>query len=247
MNDYERGKYIDAVNELYSLYRHAVFPGLPECGPRVELLANLLGTQLSEAIYLLHLLRSSLGLEGDVCEFGVAQGTTSAFIANEILPTDKRLWLYDSFKGLPDPSAKDRLLDDIFRLGDMKRYAGTMACPETDVRNRLSAVQFPASRTLIVPGYLEHSLLENDGANVPKRVCFAYLDMDFYEPTLLALRTLHRRVSTGGVIMVDDYDFFSEGAKLAVHEFLDEHPGDYELEFPLPFAGKFCWLRRKTD
>lgn len=244
MNDYERGKYLDAVTELYALYRHAMFPDLPECGSRAGLLADLLGTQLSEAVHLLSLLRGCLHLPGDVCEFGVAQGTTSALMANEILPTDKRLWLYDSFEGLPEPSAKDRLLDDIFGLGDIERYAGTMACPQSDVRGRLAGAGFPPERAVIVPGYLERTLQENGGANLPEAVCFAYLDMDFYEPTLLALRALHGRVARGGALMVDDYGFFSEGAKLAVHEFLAERPGDYLLEFPPPFAGKFCWLRR---
>ncbi len=75
----------------------------------------------------LHLNRA-LGLDGDVCEFGVAQGATSALIANEIRGTEKDLWLFDSFEGLPKPTDHDILIDDIFNLGSIDRYQGTMAC-----------------------------------------------------------------------------------------------------------------------
>jgi hypothetical protein len=54
-----------------------------------------------------------------------------------------------------------------------------------------------------------------------------------------------RRVdSAGGVIMVDDYGFLSEGAKTAVDEFLALHEGQYEKTLPRPFAGPFIMLRR---
>src|SRR5450755_2563393 len=77
---------------------------------RSELLAKLLGTQLSEAVYIINCLHRSLKLPGDVCEFGIAQGATSALLANEIRDTDKLLWLFDSFEGLPTPTEKDSLI-----------------------------------------------------------------------------------------------------------------------------------------
>lgn len=69
-------------------------------------MAKLLGTQISEAMYILVFLHRSLELDGDVCEFGVAQGATSALLANEIRTTQKNLWLFDSFKGLPKRNGK---------------------------------------------------------------------------------------------------------------------------------------------
>ena len=94
---------------------------------RSELLAKLLGTQLSEAVYIINYLHRSLKLPGDVCEFGVAQGATSALLANEIRDTDKLLWLFDSFAGLPKPTEKDTLIHDIFGLGTIESTQGTMA------------------------------------------------------------------------------------------------------------------------
>src|SRR3989442_4580284 len=129
---------IEAASELEAVYRQFVFPGLPgntsEGGTRRhELLAQLEGTQLGEAFYLLDALHRSLSLGGAVCEFGVAQGATSALIANEIRGSGKSLWLFDSFKGLPRPGAKDVLIDDIFSLGSIEKYAGTMAHGQDEV------------------------------------------------------------------------------------------------------------------
>src|SRR5947208_545518 len=93
------GRRIEAAAEMEALYRQFVFPGLPANSSRSELLAKLEGTQLGEAFYLLDALHRSIHLEGDICEFGVAQGATSALMANEIFDTSKSLWLFDSFAG----------------------------------------------------------------------------------------------------------------------------------------------------
>src|SRR2546427_13054800 len=80
---------------------------------RSELLAKLLGTQLSEAVYVINYLHRSLKLAGDVCEFGVAQGATSALLATEIRDTDKLLWVFDSFAVLPQPTQKAPLIHSL--------------------------------------------------------------------------------------------------------------------------------------
>ena len=80
----------DAV-ELEELYRRFVFPDLPRRDGRAALLNDLIGTTVSEAIYIVQSLHQSLRNAGDVCEFGVAQGTTSRLLAAEIAPfTDVR-------------------------------------------------------------------------------------------------------------------------------------------------------------
>lgn len=100
-------KYKELIKEMEECFRELVFSELPPpCEHRTELMAKLLGTQISEAMYILVFLHRSLELDGDVCEFGVAQGATSALLANEIRTTQKNLWLFDSFKGLPKRNGK---------------------------------------------------------------------------------------------------------------------------------------------
>jgi len=236
-----RKKLGEAAEEMEKLARATVFPDLPESPGRRELMAQLLGTQLSEALHLVLHLNRTLLLDGDVCEFGVAQGATSALIANEIRRTEKYLWLFDSFEGLPKPTAHDILIDDIFNLGSIDKYQGKMACEQEQVLDRLNSIKFPLARVRVVPGFIEQTAKYK---SLPKVVCFAYVDFDFYEPIKIALELLDQRLPIGGVVIVDDYGFFSEGAKIAVDEFIGTRETRYAMEPSPEWAGHFCILRR---
>ncbi len=179
----------------------------------------------------MHALAKTRNVAGDVCEFGVAQGETCPLIANEIIETDKVLPLFDSFQGLPPPTAQDQLKDDIFDLGAMEAYTVTMALPESMVRARLAAVGFPPSRFRIHRGFIEE-LIQVD-PDLPREVSFAYLDFDLYEPIKIGLEFLHNVVRSGSILIVDDYDFFSTGVKTAVDEFVQEKNAEekhYQIE-----------------
>jgi cephalosporin hydroxylase len=239
---YLKEKYINLIEEYQSFLSKFVFQELPKSDRRTQLIAELLGTGVSEAFYITEFLRKSLELEGDICEFGVAQGATSALLANEIRETGKSLWLFDSFQGLPKPDEKDLLINDIFDLKSIDKYEGTMACPVDMVKSKLQDISFPFSRVKIVPGFIEETI---QSSNLPDKVCFAYIDFDFYKPILTALEFLHTHLSIGGFIIVDDYNFFSSGVKTAIDEFLKKNPEEYEIIYPFEFAGNFCILNKK--
>lgn len=229
------------VRELETLYRAHYLPDLPEHLGRAALLHKLIGTTVGEALYILRHLYLALRVPGDVCEFGVAQGATSRLLAFELLDTERGLWLFDSFEGLPAPSAKDVLIDDIFGLGSMAAYQGTMCHAEDEVRAKLAEVGFPPPRTNIRKGWVDATLAAGD---VPAQVCFAYVDFDFYEPIRDALDYLDKVMPVGGHIVVDDYGFFSAGAQAAVDEFVAARPGRYQLSMPVSAAGHFAILEK---
>ncbi|HVU24975.1 MAG TPA: glycosyltransferase [Opitutus sp.] len=233
--------YPHLVIEMHDALRALLFPKLLGAKGRLPLLAKLIGTGIGEAMYLLDALHASLADAGDICEFGVAQGATSALLANEIRHTNKRLWLYDSFAGLPKPSAQDQLKDDIFNLGSIERYEGEMRCDSAEVEFRLAQIGFPKDRYVVRAGWVHETLRDDNG---PAAVSCAYVDFDFYEPILHTLDYLDRHLTTNGRIVVDDYDHFSTGAKTAVDEFVRKTGGRFELIKPLPFAGAFCILHR---
>jgi hypothetical protein len=79
----------------------------------------------------------------------------------------------------------------------------------------------------------------------PYKICFAYVDFDFYEPIGDALQFTHGRLSAGGVIVVDDYGYFSAGAQRAVDEFMESKRDVYEFRLCNPDYGHFCILRRR--
>jgi O-methyltransferase len=174
-----------------------------------------------------------MNLEGDVCEFGVAQGELSAVLANEIMDTPKRLHLFDSFEGLPAPSEKDKLIDDVLNLGSMEAYAGKMASPECLVVSRLESIGFSPARTVIHKGFFDKLLPKK--LNFPERVAFAYVDFDFHDPIKQALEFLDEVACPGAIFVVDDYDYFSTGAKEAVDAFVDKknfHSKLYKIKIP---------------
>ena len=191
---------------------------------RFKLINNLLGTPINKMVFVLHHFLSTCGCEGDVCEFGVAQGRTSALLAYELLTRNgqnKILNLYDSFEGLPKPTEKDVLLNDIFKLGSMEKYAGYMKSGEDKVMTKLEHIGYPLPRYRIVKGFVD------ENTYIPDKVCFAYLDMDLYAPTLLILNKLHKSMVIDGVVVVDDYGFFSSGVKQACNEFFEQHKKEY--------------------
>jgi hypothetical protein len=204
-------------------------------------MVSLQGTGAAEAMWLLGHLNRTLDLEGDICEFGVAQGATSALMANEIRPTSKRLWLFDSFQGLPPPTGQDVLLDDIYRLGSIDKYAGQMVEDQAQVVERLRQIGFPLSRARIVAGFIDETIHQS---GLPDEVCFAYVDFDFYAPIKTALHYLDTRVSAGGFVLVDDYGHFSAGAQTAVDEFVSPRTDRWMLSLPPVFAGRFAILER---
>lgn len=175
----------------------------------------------------------------------MAQGETSALIANEIAKNGKILHLFDSFEGLPAPTDKDQLKDDIFSLGSMDAYQGEMSCPLEMVKSRLAMINFPESRYCIHQGFIED--LIKSKIEFPENVSFAFVDFDFYEPIKIVLEFLDLTLSEGGVIMVDDYDFFSTGAKTATDEFIENMNSErqkYELEIPDKQLGYFAMITK---
>jgi len=231
---------IENFRSLVSAYEYQLNKNeFNSCRPgnplRAHLLGRLLGTQPSQAFEIIKALGKTESVTGDICEFGVAQGETSALIANEISQTGKILHLFDSFEGLPAPTEKDQLKDDIFSLGSMDAYQGEMSCPLDMVLGRLAIIDFPASRYRVHQGYIEDLIETKSG--FPERVSFAFVDFDFYEPIRIALEFLDLTLSRGGLIMVDDYDFFSTGAKTATDEFI-EHMNAEGQKYKLEIADK---------
>jgi len=234
-------KHQEAVRELVDLLREILFINLKPDVKRNELLTQLYGTSVGEAMYILYYLNKTFEIEGDICEFGIANGSTSTLIANEIQKnTSKHLWLFDSFQGLSKPTAEDILIDDIFNLGSMQMYESTMSYSDSYVRAKIKKINFPQKRTHIIPGFIEDTI----GKKLPNRASFAYIDFDLYNPTKVTLEHLDKIMSKGGYIVVDDYNYFSKGVKIAVDEFIKKNKNDYKLILPRKFTGKFCIINK---
>ncbi len=164
----------------------------------------------------------SQAVTGDVVEFGCYVGTTSVPMAQRLRSTDKRLFVYDSFEGLPEKTAEDESPAGLqFQAGEL------LATKAQFIKNFKQA---GLSLPVITKGWFADVSPER----VPKHICFAYLDGDYYHSILDPLKLIWNRLSSGAIIVVDDYaNEALPGAAKAVDEWLLTHPAKLRVEHSL--------------
>jgi O-methyltransferase len=161
---------------------------------------------------------------GDIVECGVWRGGSMQAIARTLLDrdaADRDLHLFDTFEGMPPPTEEDRRVagPPARELLDTRPKTSTIwgIAALDDVRAGMSATGYPAGRIHYHAGLVEDTL----PARAPASIALLRLDTDWYASTRHELVHLYDRVSPGGVIIIDDYDYW-EGSRKAVDEFVAE-------------------------
>jgi O-methyltransferase len=169
------------------------------------------------------------GVPGDIVECGVWRGGNCmlAGLCLQQLGDDiRRVWLYDTFSGMSEPTSRDR---DVYggRALDMRSEAFTVEGRPTpfqfiasleDVTANMVSTGFPAERTRYVEGRVEDTLPHTR----PGQIALLRLDTDWYESTAHAMRHLYPLLAPGGVLLLDDYGDWP-AVREAIHECLAEH------------------------
>lgn len=147
------------------------------------------------------------GIEGDMVECGVCNGGSAAVIAQVIRSfPNRRLWLYDTFEGIPAPTVID---------GDYAQsFTGDFVGSVGSVYEVLEKVRFPLEQAVFRKGLFQDTFKEQ----LPHKIALLHVDGDWYESILLTLQTFYPIVSDGGVIILDDFGHW-EGARRAFYEF----------------------------
>ncbi len=151
------------------------------------------------------LLRQALNLSGDIWECGVYKGGTAAMMAallRDSAQTGKKLFLFDTFQGMPETDAQK----DLHQKGDFRDTSVEA------VRAYVGAGQLCVLR----PGFIPDTFAGLESATI----AFAHVDLDIYRSILDCLDFVWPRLTLGGFIVFDDYGFPScPGARAAVDEF----------------------------
>ena len=168
---------------------------------------------------------------GDVVELGVWQGGQSCFMAlaqKAYSTTPRRFWLYDTFEGMPAPTADDdrrsRWYYRRITNGTAKHAPGGIRdgkwayAPMDEVRRVVARTGLPDASFRFVKGKVEDTLRDTS-LPFPSEIALLRLDTDWYESTKVELDVLWPRLSPGGWMYVDDYSAFG-GAKKAVDRWL---------------------------
>lgn len=163
-----------------------------------------------QALNIVERLEFALAQPGDVIECGVFQGVTSILMARlmDIRQSDKKIHLFDSFQGLPEP---DRQVDASPRF-----QKGSWAASRAEVEARLASCKV-LDRCIIHDGWFSDTLprLPED-----QRFCFAYIDADLYASTVDCLTHVWPRLGQHCVAVFDDYHHPSGGVRKALDDWL---------------------------
>jgi predicted O-methyltransferase YrrM len=131
---------------------------------------------------------------GDIVEVGVYQGGSAARLAEVAREQGRRLFLFDTFTGIPYAGEFD--FHKVGDFSDTSEVAVRAAIPDAE----------------IVPGLFPDTLHEGVGP-----IALAHIDCDQYESVRACCKALEPRMIAGGVMVFDDYDVLN-GARLAVEE-----------------------------
>jgi O-methyltransferase len=156
---------------------------------------------------MLHQLAQEIPDEGDVVECGVCNGGSAAVLASVIRNQPKKsLWLYDTFHGLPPPTASDG--------PDAQKYSGQLIGCLDRVNEVLTLVGFPEERLVIREGLFKDSFKRA----LPQKVALLHLDADWYDGIFEALETFYPLMPVGGIVILDDFGHW-EGTREAFYDF----------------------------
>lgn len=165
------------------------------------------------------------GINGSFVECGVFKGGAAAVMAfvSYKAKSRRKIWLFDSFLGMPEPIEIDGGLARQCAKGKVSgRLApiGMNVATVEDVNNLFfERFKFCREDIIIKKGWLQDTLpiwKERIGA-----ISILRIDVDWYESTKCCLDNLYGNVAQGGYIIVDDYGYFP-GCKIAVDEFINK-------------------------
>ena len=140
------------------------------------------------------------GIQGDFIETGVWRGGACIY-ARAILDAhgenERKVFVADSFKGLPSPDAKTYPADE----GDQHYKFAELAISRDQVASNFERFGLLSENVIFLEGWFKDTLPE---APIDK-LCVLRLDGDLYESTIVALNALYHKVEPGGFVIVDDY------------------------------------------
>ena len=171
-------------------------------------------------------------IPGAFVECGVWRGGSMMAVARTLLANgsiDRELFLFDTFSGMPEAADADMdlfgrsgtaLLAELRKLPPEGQAENNIVahCPIEAVRANLISTGYPRDKLHFIEGAVESTIPRY----APERIGLLRLDTDWYESTRHELVHLFPRLSSHGILVIDDYGHW-RGARLAVDEFFEQN------------------------
>jgi cephalosporin hydroxylase/glycosyltransferase involved in cell wall biosynthesis len=227
-HQYLSGAYWQSGNVAASLRHYALAQRAPELAvsPDNEEFQTLLAavrpfTLLSEErLFSLYALTRQICIDdipGNLVECGTFRGGAIALMAAVVKrysQRPRRLYAFDTFTGMPDPTEADR--HDGIPANDTGFGAGTLAAPVEEFLNVVCQNLDVQDIVTAVPGLFADTLPQYKGAIAD--IALLHADGDWYESTMDIFNHLYDQVVPEGYLQIDDYGHW-EGCRQAVQEF----------------------------
>ena len=157
-------------------------------------------------------------IPGDLIECGVWRGGACILMRGVLAAhgdKTRRVWLADSFEGVPRSDPSTYKADKRIRLD---RFASILGVSEKEVRANFERYGLLDDQVCFLPGLFKDTLHDApiDQLSVLR------LDGDLYESTIQALDALYPRLSPGGFCIIDDYHAI-EACEQAVTDYRMKH------------------------
>jgi hypothetical protein len=166
-------------------------------------------------------------IPGSIVECGVGKGGSIMAVALKLMAEgtqDRDIYLFDTFTGMTEPGDEDlsyRGEPASERYERQQSIDGTTDwChgPLDQVKTNVTSTGYDPQRLYFVEGKVEDTI----PGNAPEQIAILRLDTDWYQSTRHELVHLYPRLSSGGVLIIDDYGYW-QGARKAVDEYIEEN------------------------
>lgn len=166
-------------------------------------------------------------IKGEIVECGVWRGGSMMVIAYTLLKlndTKRKLYLYDTYEGMVEPSEFDVKQSNKMKAKDeWNKYKKTKKkwnyAPLNDVKNNLKSTHYPEENLVFIKGKVEYTIPKYK----PEKISILRLDTDWYESTYHEMKYLYPKLSKNGILILDDYGHWL-GARKAIDDyFRDNH------------------------
>ncbi len=151
-------------------------------------------------------------IRGDIIETGVWKGGATIYCAGILKAhgvTDKKVFVADSFEGLPPPDDGKWPHDK----GDTSYQRTELAISLEEVKQNFRDFHLLSENVVFVKGFFEQSL-QSAGID---RLAVLRLDGDMYGSTMTVLEQLYHKLEIGGYLILDDW--LISGARQALLDF----------------------------
>lgn len=175
-------------------------------------------------------------IPGDFLEAGVWRGGACIFmraILKAYEETGRRVWVADSFAGLPPPDAARYPAD----AGQKFHEYPELAVPLAEVQRNFARYGLLDDQVAFLQGWFKDTLPD---ASID-RLALLRVDGDLYESTMNVLESLYSRLVPGGFVIIDDYGIV-EPCRQATDDFRARHHIEEELNV-IDDTGVF-WRKR---